>query len=67
MTKTHRVVITLLGGTPALVVWSDGQPEGEIVMDGAFLTYIHEHTRRDAIAKARFMAPHVENWITCAG
>lgn len=63
----HRVKIVLLGGYPAVVDWTDGNPEGAIEMSGVFLSYIHEHTRRDAMAKAERIAPDVEHWITCLG
>lgn len=60
--KHHRVKIVLLGGYDATIGWTDNQDEGEILMDDAFLTYIHEHTRETAIATAASVAPHVLRW-----
>lgn len=64
--RRHRVQITLLGGYPAEVDWRDGNDEGAIVCDRIFTTYIHEHTRRNAVVKAQNLAPHVTDWIFVA-
>lgn len=62
--KHRRVKIALLGGYPALVDFHEDNEEGDIVMGEAFMAYIHDHTRKDAIAKAERIAPHVTKW-TC--
>jgi hypothetical protein len=61
-TNTRRIVITLLGGCSATVVFRDQDEDGDITMPVAFAEPHHYHTRADAIATACRLAPHVTEW-----
>lgn len=60
----HSAKIDLLGGMKATATWTDGEPEGDILFPAhEFMSYIHEHTRKDATEKASMLAGEVERWI----